>query len=471
MPPGGLEAYFNDYLKGKQGKRKLLRSPLNQLEIDKVITPPENGADVYLTINHCIQAIVEEELEKGIKVAHAKGGWAAMMDPATGEILALAQYPFFDPAHYREYFNDSEKIENSKVKAVTDAFELGSIMKPITLSIGLKANETLKSQGKALLFRPEEKMDTTRTIFPGRASRPLKDIPGMHRALNMYLALQKSSNVYMAQIIDRVVNTLGNDWYRKELVETFGFGEKTGIELPAEAVGLVPTPGKFHPNGALEWSLPTPYSLSIGYNIMATSLQMLRAYAVFANGGFLPTPTLVRKIMAGDEILIDREKMKKDFPRVLDSQIAKEVVKCLKFTTKPGGTGTLADVNGYSEAGKSGTAEKIIGGVYSKKTHISSFIGFAPASLDEKNPTRFVLIVSVDEPAAMILENGAKNQMGGRCAAPIFREISKRTLEYLGVAPDDPYGYPPGDPRYDADKADYMREVRELSTLYDKWNK
>ena len=167
VPTGGLEAYFNDYLKGKQGRRKLLRSPLNHLEIDKVIDQPQNGADIYLTINHCIQAIVEEELEKGVVGSSAKGGWAVMMDPATGEILALAQYPFFDPTNYREFFNDPEKIENSKVKAVTDAFEIGSIMKPITIAIGLKANEDLKKQGKNILFRPIDKIDGMRTIFPG----------------------------------------------------------------------------------------------------------------------------------------------------------------------------------------------------------------------------------------------------------------------------------------------------------------
>jgi cell division protein FtsI (penicillin-binding protein 3) len=470
LPTGGLEAYFNDYLKGKQGKRKLLRSPFNQLEIDKVITPPEDGADVYLTINHCIQAIAEEELAKGVLRARAKGGWAVMMDPSTGEILALAQYPFFDPSHYRTYFNDPDKIENSKVKAVTDAFELGSIMKPITIAIGLKANEELKKQGREVLFNPTDKIDTTRSIFPGRADRALKDVPGQHRALNMYLAIQKSSNVYMAQIIEKVIHTLGNEWYRKQLVETFGFGCKTAIELPAEAVGLVPTPGKCYPNGALEWSLPTPYSLAIGYNILATSLQMLRAYAVFANGGYLPQPTLVRKIVQKETSLYERKQTRESFPKVLDGSMTKEVVKCIKFTTKPGGSGALADVNGYSEAGKTGTAEKIIDGVYSKQTHISSFIGFAPASLDENRPALFVLIVSVDEPEAILLENGAKNHMGGRCAAPIFKEIAKRTLEYLGVAPDDPYGYPIGDPRYDAEKADWMKEVRELKLLYDKWN-
>jgi len=198
---------------------------------------------------------------------------------------------------------------------------------------------------------------------------------------------------------------------------------------------------------------------------------MLRAYAVIANGGYLPKPTLVRKIVSKGEILLNNESLKDTFPKVLDNSIAKEVIKCMKFSTKNGGTGSLADVHGYTEAGKTGTAEKIIGGVYSKQTHISSFIGFAPASLDVNHPTRFVLIVSIDEPQAMLLESGAKNHMGGRCAAPIFREISRRTLEFLGIAPDDPYGYPIGDPRYDPDKADWMKEVQELKILYDKWNK
>src|ERR1700722_2470260 len=471
LPTGGLEAYFNDYLKGRQGKKKLLRSPLNHLEIDKVVDLPKNGADIYLTINHCIQAIVEEELEKGVRSSHAKGGWAVMMDPATGEILALAQYPFFDPSNYRDYFNDSQKIEHSKVKAVTDAFEVGSIMKPMTIAIGLKANEFLQGQGKEALFKPEDKMDTTRTIFPGRAGHPLRDISGPHRALNLYMALQKSSNIYMAPVIHRVINTLGNEWYRKQLVTLFGFGEKTGIELPAEAVGLVPTPGKCYANGALEWSVPTPYSLSIGYNILATSVQMVRAYAVFANGGFLPQPTLVRKIVREDTVLLDHQNAKAHFPMVLDRSIVREVVKGMKFSTKPGGSGNLADVNGYTEAGKTATAEKIIDGIYSKQKHISSFIGFAPASLEEEVLARFVLMVSIDEPQATLLEGGVKNHMGGRCAAPIFKEIAKKTLEYLGIAPDDPFGYPSGDPRCDLEKADWVREVKELKCLYEQWNR
>lgn len=473
VPTGGLEAYFNDYLKGKEGKRIMLRSPLNSLEIDKVIEKPIDGADIHLTINHYIQAIAEEELEKGVKRAKASGGWAVMMDPQTGQILAFAQYPFFEPARYKEFFNDKEKIENAKVKPLTDAFELGSIMKPITIAICLKAQE--EQNLKKLAAFATEKIDTSRSSFPGRGSKPLKDTH-FHHYLNMYMAIQKSSNVYMACAIDKVVNKLGNDWYRKMLVNTFGFGKKTGIELPGEATALIPTPGKLHPNGALEWSLPTPYSLAMGHNMLATSIQMLRAYAVFANGGYLVKPTLILKLTQKnkegiEEVILDNANpmRQKSFPKVLSKEICHEVMKAMKYTTKTGGTAALASIAGYTEAGKTGSAEKIIDGSYSKKRHISSFIGFAPANL--KDHPRLVLLVTIDDPEYRILEGGTRTHLGGWCAAPIFREIAKRTLEYLGVEPDDPCGYPPGDPRFVSEKADWIKEVNELKELYDSWNK
>jgi cell division protein FtsI (penicillin-binding protein 3) len=121
---------------------------------------------------------------------------------------------------------------------------------------------------------------------------------------------------------------------------------------------------------------------------------------------------------------------------------------------------------GYTEAGKSGTSEKIIEGNYSKQHHVSSFIGFAPA----KNP-RFVLLVSIDDPEKKFIPGVGKHQLGGICAAPVFREIALRTLQYLGVGPDDPYGYPYGDPRRDPQKADWAMEVRALKELYEKWNR
>src|SRR5262249_15275861 len=149
----------------------------------------------------------------------------------------------------------------TKVRAVTDCFEPGSIFKPITLAICLKASEELKLEGRKPILTPDEWIPTSNGWFPGRTA-PLKDAR-VHQFLNLNLALQKSSNIYMGRAIQRLIETKGVAWYRKELIETFCLGKKTSIELPAESVGLVPTPGKLHPNGKLEWSVPTPYSLAI----------------------------------------------------------------------------------------------------------------------------------------------------------------------------------------------------------------
>jgi cell division protein FtsI (penicillin-binding protein 3) len=449
-PTGGLELMLNSYLRGKEGKRLIIRSPRHPLGMGKTLVPPENGADVYLTINHYLQAITETELAKGVQAAGALGGWAVMMDPFTGEILALAQTPSFDPAHYADYFNDPNLIEQTKVKAVTDCFEPGSIFKPITLAICLKANEELAKQGWPPLFTPDEKVPCANGWFPGR-SQPLKD-GRTHGFLNMDLAMQKSSNVYMARMIHRVVETMGEEWYRKVLAETFGFGQKTGVDLPAESCGLLPTPGKLHPNGKLEWSTPTPYSLAIGHNVMVNSLQLARAYAILANGGLDVQPHLIRKVVKGDQVLIDNTSYRAH-KRVLSPAIAKRVIRGMKFVTKEGGTSKRGDIVGYTEAGKSGTAEKIIEGLYSKEHNISSFVGFAPA----ENP-RFVLIVSLDDPERKVIPGVGKHQFGGVCASPIFSAIGLKTLQYLGETPDDP------------SRTDWVAEVRTLKELYEKWN-
>lgn len=470
LPTGGLELYFNQIVKGKQGKRRLMRSPRNSLETGEVINAPQNGANIHLTINHCLQAIAEEEVANGVKKSKAKSGWAVMMDPFTGEILALAQYPFFYLSEYQKYFNDKTLIEHTKVKAITDANEPGSIMKPITIAMALKANDELIARKAKPLFDPSVMMPTSNTHFPGRR-KPLSDTHS-HKFLNMNMAIWKSSNVYVARLVEKIISQLGNDWYRNGLQESFGFGRKTGIELPSESVGLLPTPGKKHPNGALEWSQATPYSMAMGHNIQVSSLQILRAFAIIANGGYLVTPTLVRKIVktnpdGSEEVLVDHttEERKQQFPRVVSAEIAKTVLKAMKYTTKNGGTARRADVYGYSEAGKTGTADKAINGFYTPKQVCSSFVGVVPAN----NPL-FVLVVSMDEPEYKYEAGIGKNHHGGACAAPVFREISKRSLEYLGVAPDDPFGYPVSDPRYDANKADWVPETRQLQEIYEKWN-
>jgi cell division protein FtsI (penicillin-binding protein 3) len=470
IPTGGLELSCNEYLKGKEGKRLLLRSPRHRLDAANVIEKPEDGADIYLTINHCLQAIVEEALERGVKKSGAKGGWAVMIDPFTGHVFALAQYPFFNPAHYRDYFNDEKLIEETKVKAISDSFEPGSIFKPLALTICLKANKELIKRGRPPIFSPNDKIATDDGKFPGR-SKLIKD-GRRHRFLNMAMAVQKSSNIYPSRLIQKVVDELGPEWVVNALQETFGLSLKTGIELPSEAYGMLPRPGKKHPNGALEWSLPTPYSIVMGHNILVTSLQMAKAYSIIANGGFDIKPTLIRKIVkkrsdGSEEILLDNTDLTKVKPcrRVLDHDIVQEMTKALKYTTKAGGTGPRGDVYGYTDAGKSGTSEKIVNGQYSDCQYISSFAGFTPVK-----DARFVLVISVDEPKAGWIDGIGKNHHGGNCASPIFSEIATRSLRYLGVLPDDPHGYPPGDPRYDSKKADWIEEVKRLKELYVEWN-
>lgn len=464
-PTGGLELYFNDFLKGKMGKRRLMRSPCNAIETGDIIACPEHGADVYLTVDHTLQSIAEEELEKGVKSSKAKNGWAVMMNPKTGEILALAQYPFFSPAEYQKYFNDPLMIEHSKVKAVTDANEVGSCMKPITVACALLANIELEKRGEKPLFTIDEKISCSSGKFPGR-SKPITDTH-LHSFLNMEMALQKSSNIYVARLVERIIERLGAEWYRNTLKDVFGFSTKTGIELPSESAGLLPTPGKHNPNGTLEWSVPTPYSMAFGHNLLVTSMQLLRASSVIANGGYLVSPTIVKKVAKkeknGEEIVLyEKAPVKK---QVLDKKITDQITRGMKYATKLGGTCRKGDIAGYTEAGKTSTAKKIVNGVYSEVKYVGSFIGFTPV----KDPA-FILLVTMDEPEYGYIAGIGKNHNGGNCASPVFREISRRSLAYLGIPPDDPYGYPNGDPRYDPSKADWHLENKQLNELYQKWN-
>lgn len=467
LPTGGLETYFDKFLKGEEGRRVIIRSPRHGLDIGEIVKKPKHGADVYLTINRYIQAIMEEELEKGVKNAQAKGGWAIMMDPENGEILGIAQYPFFDLKRYSEYFNSPQLKDETRLRAVTDAYEPGSVFKPLTMSVCLKANEEQVKLGRPPIFSPSEKVATSDGRVQGR-SKPFKD-GRLHHFLNIYMGIQKSSNVYMVRIVDRVVRKMGSEWFKNAYIDLFGLSKKTCIESPGETAGHLPTLGKLHPNGKLEWSADTPYCIAIGHNILVTSMQLIKSYATIANGGFEVFPHFIRKIVRKDKgarvVLLNNKKLGKKKRRVLSENSIDILKRAMKYTTKFGGTAFLGDIAGYSEAGKTGTSEKIIGGKYSSTYYISSFIGFAPV----KKP-RFVLEVVIDEPKVCYIPGKGKNHNGGTCAAPIFREIGRRTLEYLGVAPDDPFGYPVADPRRDAAKADWQKEVKELKELYQKWN-
>ncbi|MEX0961292.1 MAG: penicillin-binding protein 2 [Simkaniaceae bacterium] len=460
LPTGGLELIYDSCLRGKEGKSLLLRSPRHPLDTGLVLEEAQDGADIYLTINPYLQAIAEEEIGKTVQSVKAKSGFVVMMDPNDGAILALAQYPYFYPEKFRSYFNDPTLIEETKVKAITDCYEPGSIMKAITLAIMLIGNDELEKEGKEPLFDPEKRYRCDRHFFPGR-KKAVMDVRE-HRYLNMNMAVQKSSNVYLAYLMEAAMKKMGPDWYREKLVNVFGFGQKTGIELPSESSGFVPRPGKSYASGHLEWSAPTPYSLMMGYNILTTSLQMAKAFSIIANGGKSVEPHLVRKIVKqGQESFNERVGSK----RVLSEEVARRVKESLKYVTKPGGGGFRADVYGYSEVGKTGTAEKVSHGTYSKRAHSASFAGFTPS----EKPA-FVIVIGIDEPQYRYIPGLGMSHYGGKCAAPCFKKIASRALNYLGIAPDDPHGYPKGDPRFNEEKADWMKEAKELGKLYKEWN-
>jgi cell division protein FtsI (penicillin-binding protein 3) len=295
---------FHQHLR-ESGKRQIMRSPRHSLDTGVVLEAPQHGGDVHLTIDHFLQAVAEEEICKAVKRANAKSGWAIMMEPHTGEILALAQYPWFTPGNYRKFFNDIKLSDNTQVHAVTDPYEPGSTFKPFTIAIGLLANIEMQKQGKKPLFSVNEKIATTPRSFRGR-SKPIKDLH-TYRFLNMYMGIQKSSNVYMSSIIERVVEAMGPAWYRSCLHDIFGFGTKTEVEIPGESAGLLPQLGKRYPSGALEWSSLTPYSLAMGHNVLANSMQMVRAYGILANGGFSVQPTLIRRITVKNKMGNERD--------------------------------------------------------------------------------------------------------------------------------------------------------------------
>ncbi len=451
FPTGGLELQFHSFLQGKLGKRIGYRSSRHALEMGPILEFAQNGADIYLTINHYLQAICEEELKKGIEEANAKGGWVFMIHPFTGEVLASAQYPFFHPEQYKAYYNDPALLEHTKNKAALELFEPGSIMKPLTLAVCLQGSLFYEQKYKKPLFTPEEKIATSNGSFPKTRFR-LKD-GRLRKYMNFPMALQKSANIYLGKVVQRVLENIGEEWYREAFIHIFGLGKKTGIEIPSEEEGRIPKPGRLHQNKKPEWSVPTPYSMAIGHNLLVNTVQMSAAFATLANGGYKIRPTLVRKIVKEKEVVWENPLFSYKKERVLEERVVKQIQEGLLLTTQLGGTSPRGNIPYYTVLGKSGTSEKIINGKYSHEKYIASFIGFAPLEKPE-----FVIAVVLDEPEKKWLPFAGKNYHGGISAAPIFSKIAERSLRYLGVAPDK------------EKKEIQKQKAKESRRLYQEWN-
>lgn len=388
---GGVEQVYNNKILGEPGKLFIEKDSSGDA-YESFEVPAKPGHTIVLTIDQSIQYRAEQALAAAVKQTRAKSGTAIVLDPHTGEILALANAPTFDPNNAGSVWPEARSNW-----ALQNIYEPGSTFKIIPFSAALEKG----------LVRPEDRIDCQRGAITV-AGRVIHD----HTAfgtLTISQALEKSSNVAAIKLGLRIGDATMYDYMTR-----FGFGSRTGIELPGETAGLL--------RPVRRWQASSIGSLAIGQEVGVTPLQMAAAFGALANDGVRVAPHLVREIRTSSGNGVYRANPEQ--PRVLTAETARALRRMLEGVTL-NGTAKLAQLDGYTAAGKTGTAQKIDPKTrtYSTTKHVASFVGFAPV----ENPA-VVIIVVIDEPG------GAYH--GGEVAAPVFREIAEKILPDLGVAPD-----------------------------------
>ena len=382
---GGVEAAFNGLINGRPGTA-LIQTDARRRVFSRTERPPTTGATVQLTIDQVLQWIAERELKAGVLEHHAKGATAIIMDPWTGEILAMANEPTFNPNAFAEVV-DKDLLKN---RAVQDIYEPGSTFKVVTASAALQEK----------VVKPTDIID----VSQGSISIGSRRVNDMHRhgLLSFEDVIVKSSNVGAIKVGFRVGSERLGRYVRR-----FGFGSVLSPDLRGESPGIV-------------WSQLSDSalaSMSMGYQIGVTPLQMVTAVSSVANGGRLMEPHLVRATdLGGVRTLVQ--------PRVLRETISLETASELT-TMMEGvverGTAKASKIDGFTIAGKTGTAAKLVRGVYSKSDYVASFVGFLPS----RKPVVAILVV-VDSPHG-------RGYTGGAVAAPIFKRIAEAAIRHLGV--------------------------------------
>jgi cell division protein FtsI (penicillin-binding protein 3) len=383
----GLEFQFNRVLAGRPGKETIVKDPSGQVIEVQGERPEVPGRDVYLTLDHSIQANAEEVLRETVRKWSAKSASAIVLDPRTGAILAMAVQPGYDANRFT-----SAAVDLQRNRTVTDTYEPGSTYKLITVAGALSDR----------IVKP-----TTRFTLPYSlhvADRVIHDAEE-RGTVNYSVAqiLAHSSNIGAIKLAQLLGRTRLSSWITK-----FGFGRTTGIDFPGESPGIVLPPDK--------WSGSTIGNVPIGQGIAVTPVQMAAAYAAIANRGVWSRPHLVDHVAGGARPSLNRR-------RLVSPQIANQLMMMLKDVVAEG-TGQYAAMPGYQVAGKTGTAQKPDSdGGYATGRYVASFVGIVPASRP-----RFVILVTVDEPHGAI--------WGGTVAAPAFQQIARFDLQYLEVPPD-----------------------------------
>ena len=389
----GIERTFNEQLAGRTGSRRVIRDRLGRV-VESVGdgVPPVDGRDLHLTIDSKIQYFAWQKLRSAVEAQRAKGGSVVVLDVQTGEVLALANYPSYDPNNRKNL--TGEQLRN---RALTDVYEPGSTMKPVTVALAL-----------------EQKKVTPQTVIatdPGKLTIQGATIGDVHNygTLTVSGVIQKSSNVGVAKVAQRLS---GQDMW--ENFRHIGIGQKPDLPFPGIASGRL-RPWK-------SWRPIEHATMSYGYGLSASLFQITRAYSVFARDGMLMPVSLVRE-GAADTSGKFHPTDSSTGVRVYRPDVAKDVMRMLHLVTSPGGTAQQAQTSGYSVGGKTGTARKQVGKNYSENHYRASFVGVAPIETP-----RVVVGVMIDEPQGSIY--------GGAVAAPVFSEVVQQTLRLLGVAPD-----------------------------------
>ncbi|MCX6144579.1 MAG: penicillin-binding transpeptidase domain-containing protein [Ignavibacteriales bacterium] len=392
----GIEVEFDEYLRGKDGSVIMQRDGLGRARpsIDYPRIEPRNGHDLILTIDLAYQSIVEEELKRGVQENKASAGLAVMLNPKTGEILALANVPGINPNDLGSY-----DINASRNRVVTDVFEPGSVFKVVTASAAYENG----------LVTPEKKFYAEHgTYFATVSSRakPQK-ITDTHpyEWLTFQEAIELSSNIVMA----KVGPTIGPERLYRQ-ARNYGFGIPTGIDLPGEVRGRLKKPN--------EWSGTTLPTMAYGYEVSVTPLQIALAYAAVANKGVLMKPFVVSEIQDRDgEVLF--EQRPQSIRRVISEQTAALLIQAFEGVVERG-TAKESRIQGVRIAGKTGTSKKVIDGHYGVGSYTGSFVGFFPI----EDP-QVVCLVMMDNP-----QGGS--YYGGAVSAPVFRAIADRIINTSG---------------------------------------
>jgi len=392
----GVEGYYDEYIKTassriryqKDNKGNPIYSASNPAFLSK-----GNDNVVYLTIDSDIQYQIERELKAAVEKWRAASGTVIVMDPYTGEIISLANYPDYDPNDLKESANFAMKN-----RAVTDIFEPGSTFKIVTAGIALKTKTTDLN---------EKFWDENGSFVVG--GKKISEAKGHDYGwMNIEGIIAKSSNIGSAKLGLKI-------GYSKFItgIDEFGFGQKTGVDLPGEVSGLIQRKG-----GQVELS-----NMAFGQGISVTAMQMVRMYSIIANGGYDVTPHVVKKIVNknGEEILAASKTNDSKGDSLIPEDIAHSLGDMLRSVVSEG-TATGTDISGFDIGGKTGTAQKPVRGGYSKDKYVASFLGFFPVS-----KPKYSMLVLIDEPKG--------NYFAAVVAVPLFRDIANVLIQNSSVTP------------------------------------